>query len=63
MKTLSELFEEWSNLWVKERQDELYPLVEKVIREQLGLGDEFEIVWHPHGLNGTPMSDSYDNCY
>jgi len=57
MKTRSELFEEWSDSWVKERQDELAPLMENVIREKLGLGDEFEIVWKPHGLNGMTIDE------
>lgn len=53
MKTLSELFEEWSEQWVKDCQDEICPLVEAVIREQLDLDEEFEIVWEHQSLGET----------
>ena len=45
MKTLSELSEELWEIWFEEQQAIARPIVEKMIREKLGLDEEFEITW------------------
>jgi len=45
MKTLSEISEELWQIWFDERQEEMRPIVEKIIREQLDLDESFEITW------------------
>ena len=45
MKTLSEISEAMWQVWFDERQEEMRPIVEKMIREKLDLDESFEIVW------------------
>ena len=58
MKTLSELFETWSDEWVKQQQTRFIPLVERVIREEMDLPADMEIVWENLSSTQTKIGEN-----